>query len=136
MFLALVALYEVADEAGRAPVRPSFALRFALAFLYTNSNGDRSSYDGFWRQCQHPYDGRTQANYARGTMTRTAWNGICHSLGVALSIDFMEQIHSACRSRKEGQRLGARTESGIAPTETTGSAPTRGLGGTAPVPRR
>lgn len=50
IFLALCALDEIVDQAKDAPVPPSFALRFTLAFLFGLSDGkERDCYDGFWR---------------------------------------------------------------------------------------
>jgi len=46
---ALAALEDVADRAELAPVRPSPALRFALAYLYAVGDGARWPYDGFWQ---------------------------------------------------------------------------------------
>lgn len=54
IFKALCALDEIAIEAGDAPIKPSQSTRFALAFLYAVSNGDRTQYDQFWREIMDP----------------------------------------------------------------------------------
>ncbi len=46
---ALLALEEVAQQADREPVRPSLAVRFALAYLFSISDGDREPFDSFWQ---------------------------------------------------------------------------------------
>ncbi len=45
---ALLALEEVARQADREPVRPSLAVRFALAYLYSVGSGEREPFDRFW----------------------------------------------------------------------------------------
>ncbi|HEX8585041.1 MAG TPA: hypothetical protein VF680_11590 [Allosphingosinicella sp.] len=47
--MALAALEEAATRTGDAPVPPSPALRFVLAWLYSRHGGERWPYDGFWR---------------------------------------------------------------------------------------
>jgi hypothetical protein len=51
-FKALVALDEAAESAG--PVPRSFALRFALAYLYATTTGERWLFDDFWKQATVP----------------------------------------------------------------------------------
>jgi hypothetical protein len=46
---ALAALEEAALLTHEAPVRPTHSLRFALAFLYAVSDGERWPYDQFWQ---------------------------------------------------------------------------------------
>ena len=45
---ALRALEEAAEQTFDAPVQPSHALRFALAFLYALGEGERWPFDRFW----------------------------------------------------------------------------------------
>ena len=46
---ALLALEEAAKRTSDAPVPPSYALRFALAYLYAIGDGERWPFDGFWQ---------------------------------------------------------------------------------------
>lgn len=79
IFKALCALSEYADASHAAPLKPTFGLRFALAFLYSQSNGDSRCFTDFWAAVQ---DEQTRAyhhhvgQYLRSTSARTALNGI------------------------------------------------------------
>lgn len=46
---ALLALEEAVQECRYRRPRRGFALRFALAYLWTTSGGDRRPYEHFWR---------------------------------------------------------------------------------------
>jgi hypothetical protein len=46
---ALLALEEAVQECRYRTPRPSFALRFALAYLWAYRAGDRKPFDDFWR---------------------------------------------------------------------------------------
>jgi hypothetical protein len=46
---ALLALEEAVQECRRSPPRRSFALRFALAYLWVYGSTDREPFDRFWR---------------------------------------------------------------------------------------
>ncbi|WP_267382310.1 MULTISPECIES: hypothetical protein [unclassified Sphingomonas] len=98
---ALVALDEVCHRAHEGAIQPTFALRFVLAFLFSRSDGDRRSYDMFWKECRDPRHGQTQADYCRGTYTRTAWNGIVPSLGIPQTIDFMTKVAEVRRGKRK-----------------------------------
>lgn len=95
VFLLLSALYEVASEADKAPVTPSLALRAMLAALHVLGDGDRSAIDAFWREVRAANGGqpsREQADYMRGTASRTAWNRIARSAGHEPDMSFMQRI--------------------------------------------
>ena len=49
VFKALCALDQAIADCDDAPIKPSFALRFALAYLFAVSDGERYPYDLFWR---------------------------------------------------------------------------------------
>lgn len=51
-FKALVALDEAAEA--ETPVAKSFSLRFALAYLYACSSGERWMFDQFWQAVTEP----------------------------------------------------------------------------------
>ena len=46
---ALLALEKIARQADSGPLRPSLAVRFALAYLFSISDGDREPFDSFWQ---------------------------------------------------------------------------------------
>lgn len=83
IFKALCALSEYADASHAAPLKPTFGLRFALAFLYSQGNGDPRAFTDFWSAVQNAQDDAyhpTAGQYLRSTNARTALNGIVNSL--------------------------------------------------------
>lgn len=107
VFKALCALDEIAIEAGDAPLKPSLSTRFALAFLYAFSNGDRTPYDQFWREIMDPkasaYSARA-ASYTRASYARTAFTSIARTVGVELSIEVMDKLAKARRDHGKPPR--------------------------------
>jgi hypothetical protein len=103
-FKALCALDEAIDQCDAAPIRPTFALRFALAYLFAVSDGRRDPYDAFWREIR---DGKGSAfseasrRYVRTTYARTALAGISRSVGVELTAEMVQRLRDA-RSPKVG----------------------------------
>lgn len=82
---ALLILYKLAHHRKAGGYDRSWTLRFLLAFLYSQSDGeDRSSFDGFWKAATRPKkpgDADGTAAYVRSmAMTREA-NGICLAVG-------------------------------------------------------
>ena len=51
---ALLALEEAVQECRYRTPRRSFLLRFALAYLYGHSKGDRGPFDSFWAAMGEP----------------------------------------------------------------------------------
>ena len=89
---ALVAVEEAAVAAASAPVVPSFALRFALAFLYASAGGgERWMYDAFWRDIQRPSprDGR---QCTRSTHATTGLHGIMRSVGIIPTLETLDAL--------------------------------------------
>ncbi len=83
-FKALCALDQAANECETGPLRRTFALRFALAYLFAVSKGDRRVFDDFWRIIADPIEwgySESQARYFRSTHARTALKGIARSVG-------------------------------------------------------
>jgi len=83
IFKALCSLSEYADASYEEPLKPTFGLRFSLAFLYSQSNGDATSFKEFWEKVQdrqedahHP----TSGQYLRATYARTYLQGIMNAL--------------------------------------------------------
>ena len=54
IFKAPCALDEAIDDCHLATLRPTFTLRFALAYLLAVSDGKRDSFDMVWREVQDP----------------------------------------------------------------------------------
>ena len=102
VFKALCALDEAIDECHALPIRPTFALRFALAFLFAVSDGRRDPYDAFWREIG---DGKESAysadagRYIRTSYARTAMTAIARGVGVELSVDVMQRLSAARKHR-------------------------------------
>ena len=72
---ALLALEEAIQESRYHPVRRTLALRFALAFLWARSGGDRSPYDECWRAL-------TQEDLWRFSAAESALGAIYRALGI------------------------------------------------------
>ena len=103
-FKALCALSEVVDQCDHAPLAPSLALRFALAYLFSISDGDRSSFDMFWqtiRQSDDAFHSATMARALRNSYARTAMTGIARSVGVELTVEYLQRLAS-CHRREKG----------------------------------
>ena len=103
-FKALCALDEAIDQCDTAPIKPSFALRFALAYLFAVSDGCREPYDAFWRQVRDGTGGafsKSSRRYVRTTYARTALAGISRGVGIELTVDLMQRLRDA-RSRDVG----------------------------------
>ncbi|MGP7794745.1 hypothetical protein [Sphingomonas sp. CLY1604] len=124
LWKALCAVDEAAEEADAGPVRPTFALRFALAYLYACGSGERWMYDAFWREIQAPPlpDGKPSP---RGTMARSGLQGIMRSVGITptneslaaltarrrrIAPDAIARRHLARQLREAGDAQTARIE--------------------------
>lgn len=95
IMLALAVLDDARRRSGDGPVIRSNAIRLALAYLHRHSNGDRSSYDEFWRECA---DRKAGCAGATGDITRHAklirgFNGILNSLGIPHDGEFSGRLH-------------------------------------------
>lgn len=53
---ALAALDEAAEQAKAGPIERSKALRFAMAYLWATSRGDRAPFDWLWASLAEPHD--------------------------------------------------------------------------------
>ena len=101
-FKALCALDEAIDQCNVAPIKPTFALRFALAYLFAVSDGRRDPYDAFWREVS---DGNLAAyseasrRYVRTSYARTALASISRGVGIELTADMMQRLRDACIGR-------------------------------------
>ncbi len=103
IFKALCALDEIVDECRSGPVKATFAMRFALAYLYTVSNGHRASYDTFWREARDPKSSAYSDHdrrYLRSTNARTALTGIARSVGIEMTAQVMRALSDARKGPK------------------------------------
>jgi len=72
--LAIAALYDIAEDAGKGPVAPNLTLRALLALLYEASHDcegrNRASFVDYWKTVTNPgleRDDEGQRNYIRST---------------------------------------------------------------------
>lgn len=94
-FKALSVLAEIADNCDKQPAERTLGLRFALAYLYAVSNGNRQPFDEFWRSCCDPVPwaySAAEREYVRGTYTRSALSGIILSVGAPGTVEFLQSL--------------------------------------------
>lgn len=77
---ALLALEEAAGLADSGLVKPTLAVRFALAFLYANGSGGRDPYDTLWRVLKSGGDSNPE-NIQRAAMAFGALEAIYRDVG-------------------------------------------------------
>lgn len=92
-FKALVALDEAAESL--EPVPKSFALRFALAYLYASTDGDRWLFDDFWRTATSTAGPDYIGAVARRQTLNACLTGICRSVGMERTPDLMGKLRQA-----------------------------------------
>lgn len=98
IFIALLVLDEVCYECAKRPVKPTFAIRLALATLYALGDGERRIFEDFWNEMRretYPGANPTQCVYRRATGTRTSFTGIARSVGISLSIEYVCRMQKA-----------------------------------------
>jgi len=107
IFKALVALDEAVDQCGAGPLKPGFALRFALAYLFAVSDGQRDSYDGFWHAIQEPNEREpgSMGSYIRSSAARRNLNGIARSVGLYLSVELDQALSHARKPKEDRHRI-------------------------------
>lgn len=86
VFMGLLALDDLREQAFDAPTARSIWLRFLLAFLFEASGSDPAKkwlFDSFWREALGQSDGRTHglSEVIRKRALETAMNGICRECG-------------------------------------------------------
>lgn len=103
---ALIALDEVAERSWTEPVAPSYALRFALAYLYICGKGERWMHDDFWREMQrpNPVDGK---QCSRRTMVMAAYQGIVRNAGLIPTIETLQAL-TTDRGRNDPEAVARR----------------------------
>jgi hypothetical protein len=93
---AFLALEEAVQEARHRPVRRSFALRFALAYLWSCGAGDKGPYRDFWRAL-------ARADLWRFSACDQALQDIYRSLGATRSDEVLMELWK--RRQEEERRL-------------------------------
>jgi hypothetical protein len=95
-FIALAALEEAAEGTHQAPVEPSYALRFALAYLYAISGEERWPFDGFWQAATRDWGKeeatRGAAGIGRSQSTNACLNAIYRALRMKRDYDAARAI--------------------------------------------
>jgi hypothetical protein len=97
IFKALCVLDQAIDDCTPTPVKPNPGLRLALGLLFVFSDGDRSSFDAFWKIVIDAADAITHAMKAdtRSTYARTYLTAICRSVDMPLTVDLMLSLRRA-----------------------------------------
>lgn len=98
-FKALLAVDEAADS--QAPIAKSFGLRFALAYLYAISPGERWMFDEFWRRATENLGGDFASALARRQSLNAASNGICRVAGTERTPELMQRLRQAREHREQ-----------------------------------
>lgn len=93
---ALLALEEAAGLADKGPVKPTLAVRFALAFLYANGKGGRDPYDTLWTVLSANGDSNPE-NIQRTAMAFGALEAIYRDVGRQRTREMM--FYSVKRNR-------------------------------------
>lgn len=103
VFKALCALEEAREQSRQGRVPPTFALRFALAYLYSVGDRrreffDREPYDDFWQAATMEDEaGGSAAAFGRSQVMTSAFNGIARAAGVEPDVQLLERIGRARR---------------------------------------
>ena len=95
IYKAVVALDEAIGEYTGEKPRPTFALRFCLAYLFSQSDGNRLPYDEFWKYLS--YEGHSgydedAARYVQSTRLRGCRNAIMKSVGMGGTPEVFEAV--------------------------------------------
>jgi hypothetical protein len=97
-FKALTALDDVLHG---APVTQG--LRFALAYLYAVSEGERWLFDQFWKEARRPVTGHLATDFGRRQSLNSAFNGICRAVGIERDNDFEARLRRSRQAQSERQ---------------------------------
>lgn len=118
-FLSLMTLEEVAAQAHDEPIRPSWGVRLALAYLYALGVGQKWHHDQFWKAVIGPTVGggtETISTYIRHTHMGTMLDLFYRELGVERTWYLMDRgaegsLRGGVQGRKEQEgpwRAGGR----------------------------
>lgn len=98
---ALLALEEGALEVRAGTARPSFAIRFALAYLYAVGNGERWLFDEYWQgiigKAGQEQASRYLAGVVRQNTVEASLNGIYRSVGIERTVSVLDAARAALR---------------------------------------
>jgi hypothetical protein len=75
----------------------SFGLRFALAYLYAISPGERWMFDEFWRRATESAGGDFASALARRQSPNAALNSICRAAGMERTPELIKLFGLAIR---------------------------------------
>jgi len=97
--LALAALYDIAEEAGKGPIPPSLSLRALLALVYEASHKavrrDRKPFDAYWKTVtDHGREDQPEAdrNYTRQFVARANVAAIARTFGMRPDSEIYKQF--------------------------------------------
>lgn len=103
---ALLALEEGVDQVRDGTVRPTFAVRFALAYLYSIGNGERWMFNDYWRAVTGEASRAQCSTYLAGVVRHTAadsaLNGIYRSVGIERTVSVLHAAKAARKTTREG----------------------------------
>jgi hypothetical protein len=107
-YKALCAVSEIVEQCRAAPVKPSMALRFALAFLYVQS-GKRHKwiYDQFWRCIQEEHPLATcaeQAGYYRSRDAQGCLNAMVEHNKMPMTPQFFQRLRLSHSRRRDDSK--------------------------------
>ena len=111
---ALLALEDAVQECRYRSPRPSFAVRFALAYLWIYSGADRAPFDAFWEKLREPHTpwSFTPANIALGRIY------------AAIGVERSEAVSFAMWDRWYRHEVGKARDRGSAPVTRKGEPAT------------
>ena len=105
-YKALCAVSEIVEQSRPAPVQPTMALRFALAFLYVQSGKQHKwIYDQFWRCIQEEHPNATcteQAGYFRSRDAQGCLNAMVEHNKMPMTPEFFERLRHSHSRRPDG----------------------------------
>jgi hypothetical protein len=98
-YKALCAVSEIVEQSRPAPVKPTMALRFVLAFLYVQSGKrHKSIYDKFWRCIQEEHPNATcaeQAGYFRSRDAQGCLTAMVEHNKMPMTPEFFERLRDS-----------------------------------------
>ena len=91
---ALLALEEATQECRYGPVTRTFAIRFALAYLWSLASTDRRPFDAFWKAL-------SEAHMWRFSAANQALLGIYQQLGIMRDDEIGMRLWKQCADRRK-----------------------------------
>jgi hypothetical protein len=78
-----------------APLPRALGLRFALAYLYATTAGERWLFDEFWKHATSSAGTDYTSAFARRQSLTACMNGICRAAGMERTPELMQQLRHA-----------------------------------------